>query len=142
MTFAYNVLLDSSNLRDVKLGNISLRRRLTIEHRSKCDTFLHLPPEAVRNRNYNASSEIYSLGILFWEMWCGKEAFDDLKGQEMEVFLSSVEGGHRPSLTGFTTQTAVWWSNLISGCWGKKASERSSLADCKSAIARILANQK
>ena len=63
----------------------------------------------MRNRNYNASSEIYSLGILFWEMWYGKDAFDDLKGQKMEVFLSSVEGGHRPDLTGITTQTSVMW---------------------------------
>ena len=44
----------------------------------------------MRNRNYNASSEIYSLGILFWEMWYGKEAFDDLKGKKMEEFLSVV----------------------------------------------------
>ena len=86
--------------------------------------------------------EIYSLGILFWEMWYGKEAFDDLKGQKMEVFLSCVEGGHRPDLTGITTQTSAMWIGLISGCWKKTASERSSLADCKSTIGEILASQK
>ena len=96
----------------------------------------------MRNRNYNASSEIYSLGILFWEMWYGEEAFHDLKGQKMEVFLSSVEGGHRPYLTGVTTQTSVMWAGLVSGCWEKIASERSSLADCKSAIREILASAK
>ena len=138
----YFTKLDGPNLRDIKLSNISLRRRLTIEYGSKCDAFLHLPPEVVRNRNYNSSSEIYSLGILFWEMWYGREAFDDLKGQKMEEFLSSVEGGHRPDLTGITTQTSVMWIGLISGCWEKTASERSSLADCKSTIEEILASQK
>ena len=75
-------------------------------------------------------------------MWYGKEAFDDLKGQKMEVFLSCVEGGHRPDLTGITTQTSAMWIGLISGCWKRTASERSSLEDCKSTIGEILARQK
>ena len=86
----------------------------------------------MRNRNYNASSEIYSLGILFWEMWYGKEAFDDLKGEKMEEFLSVVEGGHLSDLGGLTTPTSNRWATLISGCWEKTASERKSLKDCKS----------
>ena len=96
----------------------------------------------MRNRNYNASSEMYSLGILFWEMWYGKEAFDDLKGKKMEEFLSVVEGGHRPDLGGLTTPTSNRWATLISGCWEKTASEKKSLADCKSTIMGILASQR
>ena len=119
------------------------QKKLTIELGSKrCDTFLHLPPEAVRNRVYNASSEIYSLGIMLWEMWYGEEAFLEMKGQDLEVFLVSVEEGRRPKVTDLTTQTSVWWYELISGCWAKNAAQRNTLADCKSAITAILANQK
>lgn len=136
-----NVLLDSSNLHNIKLSNISLRRQLTIELGSNCDTSLHLPPEAIRNRIYNVSSEIYCLGIMLWEMWHGKEAFEEQKGQELNVFLSRVEEGHRPPPTDLKTQTSVGWTELVSRCWANTV-ERSSLADCKSKIAEILANQK
>ena len=142
MFFCVSLQLDSCDIRNVKLSNICLTRQLTIEHGSKCDGFLHLPPEAVRNRAYNTSSEIYSLGIMLWEMWYGEEAFHELRGQDLEVFLVNAEEGHRPELTGLTTQTSVWWSELISGYWAKNATERNSLTDCKSAITAMLANQK
>ena len=78
---------------------------------------------------------------MLWEMWYGKEAFLEMKGQDLEVFLVNVEEGHRPELTGLTTQMSVWWSELISGCWARNAAERNTLVDCKSAITAILANQ-
>jgi len=133
-----NVLLDSSNLLNVKLSNICLTRQLTIEDGSNCDEFLHLPPEAIRNMTYNASSEIYSLGIMLWEMWYGKEAFAELKGRSLEVFLVNVEEGHRPALARLNTQTAIKWSELIAGCWRKEAAERKALRDCASMIKAIL----
>ena len=54
-------------------------------------------------------------------MWYGKEAFDDLKGEKMEEFLSVVEGGHLSDLGGLTTPTSNRWATLISGCWEKTA---------------------
>ena len=75
-------------------------------------------------------------------MWYGKEAFDDLKGKEMEEFLSVVEGGHGSDLEGLTTPPSNRWATLISGCWENTASERKSLADCKSTIMGILASQR
>ena len=143
MFLCVSMQLDSGDIRNVKLSNVCLTRQLTIEHGSKrCDEFLHLPPEAVRNRTYNVSSEIYSLGIMLWEMWYGQEAFLEMKGQDLEVFLVNVEEGHRPKVTGATTQTSVSWYELISRCWAINAAQRNTLADCKSAITAILANQK
>lgn len=75
-------------------------------------------------------------------MWYGKEAFLELKSQDLQVFLLSVEEGHRPELTGLTTQVSVWWSDLVSRCWAKKASERITLTGFKSTITAILANHK
>ena len=142
MFFCFSLQLDSTDIRNVKLSNICLTRELTIEPGSKCDAFLRLPPEAVRNRAYNASSEIYSLGIMLWEMWYGQEAFLEMKGQDLEVFLVSVEEGRRPELTGLTSQTSVWWSELLSGCWERNAAERNTFANCKLTITAMLGNCK
>jgi len=73
-------------------------------------------------------------------MWYGKEAFFEMKGQDLEVLLANVEEGHRPKITGVTTQPSVLWSELIDRCWAKNAAERNTLADCKSAITAMLAN--
>jgi len=79
---------------------------------------------------------------MLWEMWHGKEAFFEMKGQDLEVLLVNLEEGHRPEFTGFTTQTSVLWSELMSRCWAKNATERNTLADCKSVITTVLASQK
>ena len=100
--------------------------------------FLHLPPEAIRNKKYDARSEIYSLGFLFWEMWYGKQAFSELKGHSLEEFLVYVEEGHRPQLDKLNTEIALKWSHLIDGCWKKDASKRRRLVDCASTINAIL----
>ena len=142
MFFCFSLQLDSTDIRNVKLSNICLTRELTIEPGSTCDAFLRLPPEAVRNRAYNSSSEIYSLGIMLWEMWYGQEAFLEMKGLDLEVFLVSVEEGRRPELTGSISQTSMRWSELLRGCWKKNAAERNTLANCKLIITAMLANCK
>ena len=75
---------------------------------------------------------------MLWEMWYGKEAFAELKGRSLEVFLVNVEEGHRPVLARLNTQTACKWSELIGGCWRKEAAERKALRDCASMIEAIL----
>lgn len=129
--------LDSANL-NVKLSNICLTRQVVIENGSNCDRFLHLPPEAVCNMAYNASSEIYTLGVMLWEMWYGKEAFAELKGQSLEVFLVNVEEGHRPAFARLNTKVAFDWSVIIEECWKKDAGKRKTLEECESAVAAIL----
>ena len=130
--------IDSSNQLNVKLSNISLTRKHTIDDdESTCDEFVHLPPEAIRNKTYDTSSEIYSLGIMLWEMWYGQQAFSELKGQSLKVFLTTVEGGHRPQLERLDSKIALKWSDIISECWVKDAKERKTLNDCASEIKAI-----
>lgn len=89
---------------------------------------------------YDTSSEIYSLGIMLWEMWYGKEAFSELKGQSLKVFLSTVEGGHRPQLQRSNTTAAFKLSKLIEECWTKDAAKRRALEYCVSVIGDILSS--
>ena len=78
---------------------------------------------------------------MLWEMWYGKEAFLELKGQDLQMFLVNIEEGRRPEFEGLDTQTSVWWCDLISECWAKNTTERKTLEDCKSTITTILAYQ-
>ena len=138
--FAFLAQIDSSNPLNVKLSNISLTRQFTIDYESTCDEFVHLPPEAIRNMTYDTSLEIYSLGIMLWEMWYGKEAFSELKGQSLKVFLSTVEGGYRLQLQRSNTTAAFKLSKLIEECWTKGAAERRAFEYCASVIGDILSS--
>ena len=91
---------------------------------------------------YVTSSEIYSLGVMLWEMWYGKEAFDELKGQSLKEFLDIVEKGHRPQLERLDTQIALKWSKIIEECWKEDETKRSTLANCASAVAAIFSELK
>ena len=138
--FAFLPQIDSSNQLNVKLSNISLTRQLTIDYESACDEFVHLPPEAIRNMTYDTSSEIYSVGIMLWEMWYGKEAFSEMKGKSLKVFLTTVEGGHRPQLQQLNTQIAFKLFQLVEECWTKDATKRRALEYYTSVIRDILSS--
>ena len=138
--FAFLAQIDSSNPLNVKLSNISLTRQLTIDYESTCDEFVHLPPEAIRNMAYDTSSEIYSLGIMLWEMWYREEAFSELKGQSLKEFLTKVEEGHRPELQRSNTTVASKLSQLVEECWTKDAAKRRALEYCSSVIKDILSS--
>ena len=131
---------DSCNMLNIKLSNICLIRPLIVDRGSKCDKYLHLPPEAIRKMTYDTNSEIYSLGIMLWEMWHGKEAFTKLKDMSLEEFLLEVEG-HRPVLTRLNTHTAFKWSELISDCLKKDPTKRKPLRDCADMIAALLSTK-
>lgn len=78
---------------------------------------------------YNRSADIYSLGIMIWEMWYGTDAADHvsprLHNESIETF---VERGDRPSLSKNERPDSDW-IKLIENCWSKDPKRRPSAKD-------------
>ena len=89
---------------------------------------------------YDTSSEIYSVGIMLWEMWYGKEAFSEMRGKSLKVFLTTVEEGYRPQHQQLNTQVAFKLSQLVEECWSKDATKRRTLEYCTSVVRDILSS--
>ncbi|GBB91904.1 hypothetical protein RclHR1_19340003 [Rhizophagus clarus] len=128
--------------RDFHSGNIFLSESDSYQHwqigdlgltRHANDTFLngelygiisYTAPEILKCEKYSKESDIYSIGMIMWELTTGCKPFDNLKNDitESELMLSIIDG-ERPEIT---KDTPECFSNLMKRCWDSNPTKRPS----------------
>ncbi|OAD69335.1 Serine/threonine-protein kinase ark1 [Phycomyces blakesleeanus NRRL 1555(-)] len=71
---------------ELKMGDFgwSVKTGVTESRRSTlCGTLDYLPPEMVEGRSHNENVDLWSLGILLYEMICGKPPFEDEQSHDV-----------------------------------------------------------
>ena len=72
-----NLMLDEDGY--LNLVDFGTAKKLTIEHRYKTMTIIGTPhymaPEVMQGKGYSFEADIWSLGILFYELICGHLPF-------------------------------------------------------------------
>ncbi|KAI9014426.1 kinase-like domain-containing protein [Phycomyces nitens] len=71
---------------ELKIGDFgwSVKTGVTESRRSTlCGTLDYLPPEMVEGRSHNENVDLWSLGILLYEMICGKPPFEDEQSHDV-----------------------------------------------------------
>ena len=72
----------------------------------------YIAPEVFRSEVYDCKADIYSLGIILWEMWYGKQAFDNVSVKTLEALFAHVDRGSRPQhVTGYEQPPFRWNGN-------------------------------
>ena len=92
-----------------------------------------MAPEVALRRKYNESVDVYSYGIILWQMATDKVPFKGLNKEEFMIYV--VHEGNRPKLdhswpTGFC--------ELLTNCWSKEPSKRPTFASIMVHIDRLL----
>ncbi|XP_067035342.1 uncharacterized protein [Acropora muricata] len=137
--------------RDLKLENILLseddRVRVTDVGVSKhavdvtgtlAGTPVYIAPEVFRSEIYEFSADIYSFGIMLWEMWYGKSAFTNIKFTSLaEFFNLIVNEGCRPELDNKCRPPPPSWQELMVMCWETDPTKRPNAKKCKEALIEI-----
>ena len=83
----------------------------------------YMAPEVALKRPYSEKVDVYSFGILVWQMARDKIPF---KGLNKEEFMRNiVAGGQRPKLD---KSWPVGFSSLLQKCWNTDASQRPSFS--------------
>ncbi|CAB5347267.1 unnamed protein product [Rhizophagus irregularis] len=91
----------------------------------------------VRSYEYDKKSDIYSLGVLMWELSSGRPPFiysETEKSLEIQLIIS----GHREELI---PNTSNEYSDLYKSCWNPEPSERPSINQVFSKLGKVLYTQ-
>jgi serine/threonine protein kinase len=86
----------------------------------------YIEPQVYKNINYvrDKKSDIYSLGVLFWEITSGHPPFFNRDGQSIVVLCHHIGGGHREEpIEG----TPLEYQQLYKKCWDDDPGKRPDI---------------
>ena len=102
-------------------------------------TPVYIAPEVFHSEVYDSKADIYSLGLILWEMWYGQQAFADIKAKSLQVFFEIVDKGYRPRPVRNRKQPPDRWGQLMKQCWAKNPEERPTAKKCFQEITELTA---
>ncbi|RHZ75441.1 hypothetical protein Glove_213g3 [Diversispora epigaea] len=82
----------------------------------------YMAPELFKGQPHSYSSDIYSLGMIIWQLTSGHRPFHDQ--EHGPKLILDILDGKRPEIT---EDTPECWANLMKGCWHSDPSQRLSL---------------
>ena len=103
----------------MKIADVGVSKAVNKITGTLAGTPVYMAPEVFHSQLYDTEADIYSLGIILWEMWYEQQAFSDVSNIPSHVALfAMVNEGLRPEHV------------LMESCWNKKPEERPSASHC------------
>ena len=87
------------------------------------------PEIHLQKGNYNLKADIFSLGIMLWEMWSGEDAVAHISHALSDIGChtgdlgTQYEKGLRPAMY-HRHKPDVEWFNIINQCWALEPAKR------------------
>src|SRR5437762_3372592 len=88
----------------------------------------YLAPEVLSKKPYTMESDIYSFGMIMWELTTGKKPFHDRPHNH--ILISDILNGERPQIT---DDTPEFYAELMKRCWDHDPESRPTadeIYDC------------
>lgn len=130
--FSFQLKLAENN--SVKIADVGASKEAKDITGTLTGTPVYMAPEVFHGKVYNFKADIYNLGIILWEMWHGRPAFADLRGQALTDIFRKIDEGYRPRAVGFKGSNyrppPSRWEKLMSQCWSGDPTERPSARKC------------
>ncbi|RHZ61671.1 hypothetical protein Glove_346g82 [Diversispora epigaea] len=84
----------------------------------------YMAPELFRDQPYSYASDIYSIGMIMWELTSGHRPFHDQ--EHGPKLILDILDGKRPEIT---EDTPKFWANLMKRCWHPDPSQRPTIQE-------------
>lgn len=88
----------------------------------------YLAPEVLEGRIYDSKAEMYSFGLMLWELWYGEVAFRTTATSQSQ-HLDGLKKGNRPSHIEGTSRPKEIWQNVMESCWRGEPRDRLTAQD-------------
>ena len=122
------------------LGLASFQNRITETARG---TKLYMAPEVYECKAYDAKVDIYSFGLMMWEMWFGERVFSELSSLNRSEFFRRIKNRNcRPQTPRndgrfIPNLPPAQWTELMTSCWHYDPCLRRTALECKDFIEEI-----
>ena len=135
--------VSSSDSVHAKLGDFGSIVVASPSYSQRIGNYQYTAPEALRGSlsvPYSREIDVYSFGILFWEILTGKIPFQELKENPntSHNIEEMIIDGYRPSLDVLPNDIPPCIIEIIKQCWNSKPSARPSLGKIISILTIIL----
>jgi len=119
------------------LENSDPKSNDTYEMSGETGSLRYMAPEVADGLPYNHKADVYSFGVILWEMNAGKRPFN---GLSRDTFYEQVvHGGERPHLS---KKWPPQLNKLIADCWSDDIQTRPSFGEIVDIIDDLLTNEK
>ena len=101
-------------------------------------SMIYLAPEVLANLDMRTKeADIYSYGIMLWEMWYGTQAFTELKPLNKTTFDDKIADGYHPIILD-TMIILPGVQTIMERCWTHLATKRPRAEECYDKFQNIL----
>eukprot|EP00177_Eucheuma_denticulatum_P003292 GFKZ01005946.1.p1 GENE.GFKZ01005946.1~~GFKZ01005946.1.p1 ORF type:complete len:1197 (+),score=199.39 GFKZ01005946.1:23-3592(+) len=126
-----NLMLDKDF--NCKVGDFGLTRisrgSAAVQMTGQCGTFQYMAVEVLANKPYSEKADVFSFGILLWEMVARKLPYFGM--QPMQVAIAVLQQGMRPPMP---AKCPVPLAKLMRACWDSDPNRRPSFAQLVEAL--------
>ena len=119
-----------------KLADVGVSEEVKAITGTMAGTPLYLAPEVIKSHLYDYKADIYSFGIMLWEMWYGIRHLLDVEGNLLEYFKKVVEGV-RPTHVEGSKEPPAGLCDLMQRCWDEKPDNRPDASECSKKLFQL-----
>ena len=119
-----------------KLADVGVSKEAKAIMGTMTGTPLYLAPEVIKSHLYDYKADIYSFGIMLWEMWYGSRPLLDVEGNVREYFEKVVEGV-RPTHVEGSKEPPTGLRVLMQRCWDEKPDNRPDASECYEKLTQL-----
>src|SRR6266536_2296251 len=116
-----NILLSSSGLWQIGDFGLSQPANNTLSNNEIYGVIPYIAPEIFKGAKFSKESDIYSMGMIMWELTTGCQPFANIEHDADLIYI--IIDGKRPEITNDTPED---FANLMKKCWNSDPKKRPS----------------
>ncbi|XP_072019245.1 mitogen-activated protein kinase kinase kinase 7-like [Amphiura filiformis] len=93
-----------------------------------------MAPEVFEGSQYNEKCDVFSWGIILWEVISRRKPFDDIGGPAFRIMWAVHKGTRPPKIRGLPKPLEI----LMNRCWSKEPAQRPSMEEVIRVIQPLL----